>query len=343
MNESNKVTLTTHPPAKLNLFLELLGKRPDGFHEIDTVMMPIDWCDTLTLTCRDQPEINLNVELESHGTDATKPPNKTAVATADDTKKGDATPAPDPVPSDERNLVYQALRDFKHAFDLSNGFLCKLVKRIPAGAGLGGASSDAASALVLAAKLHGIDPSHPHLLNIAKNLGSDIPFFLGCPEQMPDTLTGSPRGCRAARGTGRGEIIEPIDCPISIDFVVVFPCTGLSTPAVYARSAVPQEKRGSQLLRTALSAGKNREIPRLLWNRLESPAKKLAPGIGIAIESMQYVGLSGCQMTGSGSACFGIAEDELAARRFAHSLKEQLGPQYIVQVSRSTEVPGLVN
>lgn len=339
MKERSNLTLTTHPPAKLNLFLELLGKRADGFHELDTVMVPIDWCDKLSLRCSDHPGIDLTVRVPTS-------PNlgeREKRPAIEGTEKAPDSSEPESVPSDQRNLVYRALAAFQQTFQIQTGFLCDLTKRIPAGAGLGGASSDAASALLLAARLHDIAPSHPDINHIAKTLGSDIPFFLGCPDVDAQPGTDGPFQCRAARGTGRGEIIERIECPATIHFVVVFPLIGLSTPMVYSHSVVPSQKHDSQLIRDAIQQGKTDQIARLLWNRLETPAKKLATGVKIALELFQRVEVQGYQMTGSGSACFGIVKDENAARRCADTLKEQLGSRYIIQVARSTDVPGLVH
>jgi len=127
-----------YPPAKLNLFLEVLGRRPDGFHEIDTVVQAIGLRDTLRLERADS--VSLAVE-------------------------GDA-------PADATNLVWRA------ADALGVGATMRLTKRIPSGAGLGGGSSDAAAALRGLAALHGLALPEADLRERAARLGSDVPFFL---------------------------------------------------------------------------------------------------------------------------------------------------------------------
>lgn len=342
MTITSHSSLTTHPPAKLNLFLELISKRADGFHEIDTVMIPIDWCDKLSLSLSDGNAIELTVQMPEKSRAAAAQPADAELERVREENHQNPTSAAEDIPCDHRNLVYRALAQFKDRFEISSGFHCHLTKSIPAGAGLGGASSDAASALRLAAKLHKIAPTRPEMREIAASLGSDIPFFLGCPGKQTQDETRTTNAYRAARGTGRGEVIERVECPAIIDFVVIFPGIGLSTPAVYSASSVPSKRQESRPILQALRSGERDQIARLLVNRLQAPAKKLASGVLVALESLQHAGLLGSQMTGSGSACFGIAENQEQARSCAESLREQLGPRFIIQAARSTEVPRMM-
>ena len=117
MNESIQPTLTTHPPAKLNLFLELLSKRQDGFHEIDTVMLPINWCDTLQLSKTETQGISLTVETDA------------PVMRGSCSGQNTINPVtPETIPNDQRNLVYRALESFTQAFQTDSGFRCHLTK-----------------------------------------------------------------------------------------------------------------------------------------------------------------------------------------------------------------------
>lgn len=316
--EAARGLATVRPPAKLNLFLELLARREDGFHEIDTVMVPIDWCDCLQLRRTEDPEIRLQVNwLPS------TPMCARRLAMAADELR---------LPEDESNLVYQALRRFLQSTDVSGGFDCRLHKRIPAGAGMGGASSDAAAALRCAAKLCGFPDHWPPLRPLATELGSDVPFFLGSEHSS----------MAAARARGRGEQITPVSSRAGLDLVVVFPGESLSTATVYAASTVPRRPRSADPLLQALKQGNRSSIGREMMNRLSEPAKEIAPRIAEILKSMWRAGLRTCQLTGSGSACFAIANSPRHARRASAWLRSQLEPGVFVKASRTIRVPPLV-
>ncbi|TWU34473.1 4-(cytidine 5'-diphospho)-2-C-methyl-D-erythritol kinase [Novipirellula artificiosorum] len=316
----------TRPPAKLNLFLELLRRREDGYHEIDTIMVPIDWSDTLRLRRIERCGINLSVNWSPSieivaarlGIDAKSEPDRFDQVLA--------------IPTDGRNLVHQALGRFLDHFDVSGGFQCELVKSIPAGAGMGGASSDAAAALRCAAQLHGIPLNHPDLSRLASDLGSDVPFFLGIDGQS----------CLAARATGRGEKVAPIGFSSQIDVVVVFPAISLSTARVYSQATVPSDIETPDRLIDALQGGKLEGIAGGILNRLQGPALKIASQIEEILESMWRCGLIGCQLTGSGSACFGFVPSRVDSVRAAEWLRSQLEPGAIVTSARSVPVPSLI-
>ena len=313
----------THPPAKLNLFLELLEKRADGFHEIDTIMTPIDLCDELRVWRIQEELIKLTVDWL---------PSRTIVAKrlGLDSVSQEAANLLD-IPTDERNLVYRALQRFADHYQISGGFGCDLRKRIPAGAGLGGASSDAASALLCAAKLAGIDEREPGLAKIASSLGSDIPFFLGCGGRIS-----------AARATGRGEKITGIELSTPIHYVIVYPNASLSTPEVYSHSRIPAEIRLPNQLLDAMANGDICEIQRHLANRLSEPAKKILPRIDEILESLWRSGLQACQLTGSGSACFAVARSDLQSKEAKTLLQSTLEPGALISLARSVSVPAKI-
>ncbi len=312
------VVAHTRPPAKLNLFLELLARRDDGFHEIDTVMVPIDWCDQLSLRRTTDPGIDLSVSWI---------PSRQAIAMEFGVDpNSDAADRLLTIPSDESNLVHRALTRFSVEYETDGGFQCTLEKSIPAGAGMGGASSDAASALRCAAILCGIDPSDEQLIRIAADIGSDVPFFMGVSDQPQKSLSGEePQPMTAARAKGRGEKIKSVALAKPIDFVVAFPPVALSTSLVYASSRVPQQPKSADALIAALENGANDSLESTLLNRLDLPAKKLAPQIGETLQSMWRLGLRTCQLTGSGSACFAITR----SLNEAMTIAQQLGTETI--------------
>lgn len=316
---------STTPPAKLNLFLELLGKRADGFHDIDTVMIPIDWCDQMQITPIDEPTVRISIRwLPSREQLAKrlglKPDAEAASQILD-------------LPDGPGNLVHQALQKFRETFGIKNGFECNLSKSIPAGAGLGGASSDAASALQCAAALTGISAKDPKLYRIAEAIGSDVPFFLGMPETHQ---------AMAARAQGRGEQLQSIPMAGPLDFVVAYPAVCLSTAKVYTNSQIPQNPQDASSIMKTLETGQSGALGKLISNRLTDAAKKLAPQIEEILESMWRVDPRPCQLTGSGSACFAIASSKDDALQYSERLRAQIEPGAIVMPVRSTQVPALV-
>ncbi len=319
-------TAYTRPPAKLNLFLELLGKRADGFHEIDTVMIPIDWCDQMRIVRRPDQAIALKVRWL---------PSKEIIARRLGLESNsEAASQLLEIPEGSSNLVHRALSRFCEVFEIEGGFDCQLDKCIPAGAGMGGASSDAASALRCAAALCEISPNSPELQAIAAEVGSDVPFFLGLPGH---------RVSMAGRAQGRGEILSHVSMTAPIDFVVVYPALSLSTAKVYANSQVPQAPRDAGPLLEILKSGRFSDLGGAMVNRLADPAKILAPQIDEILESLWQVGLRTCQLTGSGSACFAIAGSRQDALRCSEQLRARLEPGAIVMPARSLHVPALVN
>jgi len=135
-------------PAKVNLFLRITGRREDGYHEIDSVFIPVSLCDRLQIEFR--PQRTASAALEC---------------------------VPDSIPSDERNLALRAAYAFMSEFGVTAEVRLRLHKQIPVGAGLGGGSSDAGTVLRMMAALSGIGES-PALASLALRLGADVPFFL---------------------------------------------------------------------------------------------------------------------------------------------------------------------
>ena len=204
MSESRRSIYCTSPPAKLNLFLEILGRRADGYHELDTVMVAIDWRDELELQMTAEPGISLDVQWL---------PSREAVAAQLGVHPLDVRLD---VPTDASNLVHRALALVSEATRYAGGWNVRLGKRIPSGAGMGGASSDAAATLRLAAMAltdsengASVCLSSEKLRELAALLGSDVPFFLGrlsCDDDAsePPGFPGQPPSL-LARAQGRGE------------------------------------------------------------------------------------------------------------------------------------------
>lgn len=278
-------------PAKINLFLEVLARRADGYHEIETHMTPVGVYDTLSLEATSGPEIRLNSRWAA---------GLRAGASGGEAGLGDLPPA-------EKNIVYKAASLLQERSGCAQGAEIRLVKRIPSAAGLGGASSDAAAALVAANLAWGLGWTDEQLLRLAAELGSDIPFFLGRASAI----------CR-----GRGEQIEPIG-PVHMHIVVARPPTGLSTPQVYRACRPAEQPARLSDLQAGLGKGSWSQVKLSLVNRLEEPARQLTPWIARLRRELDQAGSLAGQMSGSGSSCFGICHSRRHARRTASRLRSR--------------------
>jgi 4-diphosphocytidyl-2-C-methyl-D-erythritol kinase len=293
--------VTVFTPAKLNLFLEVLGKRADGFHEIETLMVPVGLCDTLAL----EPTPSGAIEGDCHWR---------LPASA----RG-ASPAAK-LPSADENLAVRAARMLRAASGVTAGTTIRLVKRIPLEAGLAGGSSDAAAALVAANIAWQLNWPIERLATIAAELGSDVPFF----------LQGRPAVCR-----GRGERIEPQEKLAPLSFVIVHPPAGLSTAAVYRECRPSEAPRSSAALLDAWRRGRTADVGRFLFNRLEEAAARISPWIERLRNEFKKLDFLGHQMTGSGSGYFGLCRHARHARRLAAALRSRGFTQVFAVAGRS--------
>jgi 4-diphosphocytidyl-2-C-methyl-D-erythritol kinase len=284
-------------PAKLNLFFEIQAKRGDGYHEVETLMVPISLFDTLWAVRRLDGAIRLNCRWAS--------PRVAKIC--------------GPLPSEADNLATRAVVLLRERAGADGGIEIELIKRIPSAAGLGGGSSDAAAALLAANSLWELNWSRAQLAELAAELGSDVPFFLGSGAAI----------CR-----GRGERVESLGPLGAFHFVVVCPPEGLATAAVYARSRVPDHKRSASDLLRALASGRRRATGERVFNRLEESARPLSPWVERLSQAFSQQGCLAAQMSGSGSAYFGICPSARNARRVAHRLQAQdMGLVYAVSSS----------
>jgi 4-diphosphocytidyl-2-C-methyl-D-erythritol kinase len=292
-------SIQVQAPAKLNLFFEVLKRRGDGYHEVETLMVPIDLCDTLVARADSSGQMRLDCRVAEG-----------------DARRSDLGS----LPADDDNLAMRAARLLRERAGVEAGIAMRLVKRIPWEAGLGGGSSDAAAALVAANTVWGLGWTREKLAELAAELGSDVPFFLW--EQ-------------AAVCRGRGERIEPLAGLPTLHCVLVRPPEGLPTAAVYARCRVPAEPNRLEPLVAALKAGDERNLRRLVHNRLEEAAEGLTPWIGRVRREFARHDCLADQMTGSGTAYFGICRHARHARRVAGRLQARgLGRVYTVRASQ---------
>jgi 4-diphosphocytidyl-2-C-methyl-D-erythritol kinase len=293
---------TARAPAKLNLFLEITGERGDGYHELETLMVPVRIADWLSFKAT--PEDNEaagSIELTVRPSFAVRPP-----------------PQSPSVPTGSSNLIIRALELLQQRSGSRFGARVGLIKHIPISAGLGGGSSDAATALRLANigwKLHwNID----RLAELAAEIGSDVPFF----------VYGGTAICR-----GRGERVERLPAMPTLHFVVAKPPGGLSAGEVYrsydqlSESARIGDRR--PLISMSVRGRRWGDLRRWMRNRLESAAASLTPWVAQARAVFSELDFVAHQLSGSGSAYFGVCRHAQHARRLASILRtRQLGLVY---------------
>jgi len=264
-------------PAKLNLSLHIVGRRDDGYHLLDSITTPVTLFDDVDV--RVSPSATGTVEIHCE-------PAGAAPAGAD-------------------NLAARAAALFMQRTRRAARVSIALRKRIPAGAGMGGGSSDAAGVLRALNALAPEPVERADLATYALALGADVPLF----------LFGRP-----ARMRGVGEILEPWPPAVPWPIVVAFPGTGLDTRAVYARyddlltrrtpaSTIPAPAPGQEPLR------------KMLHNDLEAAAFHLQPALRSVKERLRALGAEGVLMTGSGSALFGLWKRWDDARAAADQLR----------------------
>jgi 4-diphosphocytidyl-2-C-methyl-D-erythritol kinase len=286
-----------YAPAKLNFFLEVLGRREDGYHEIVTVVCPIGLYDCLRFRNDPQGRIRLTVRCAA---------GWNAVQASD-------------VPLGRDNLVVRAAELLRERSGIKSGARIDLYKRIPIAAGLGGGSSDAAATLVAANKAWALGWPQEKLVELAAELGSDVPCF----------IPGGPVVCR-----GRGEQVEPIGRWPPMWCVVAKPPAGLSTAAVYRACRPADVPNSPNALLEAAGSGDLAAVGRLLWNRLQDSAAKLSPWIERLSACFSQLGCLGHAMTGSGTAYFGVFRHARNARFAARRLSSCGVEVFVVQSCR---------
>jgi 4-diphosphocytidyl-2-C-methyl-D-erythritol kinase len=260
-------------PAKLNLFLHVTGKRADGYHLLDSL---VTFCDVAD---------RVSVQAASSLTLSVTGPFARMAGPMED------------------NLVRRAAKALNLAAGTQQGAAIALEKNIPAGAGLGGGSADAAATLLALNDLWALGFSFQQLADIGLALGADIPVcLLG----------------QSCRMTGIGEILDPVPALPPLALVLVHPGHGLATPQVFKALAGRWSGPASEInmdLDFIDALRSNR-------NDLEAPARELMPDIGQMLDALSA--LPGCRlarMSGSGSACFGLFDQDNEAQAAASILK----------------------
>lgn len=304
MNQDGVLVLA---PAKINLHLEILQKRSDGYHEIETIMHSVNLYDTIQVCPRDDG----NVTLELH-----TPAERANESSSIGLDPHQIDPAQiDPawlIPADATNLVVRGLLKLRELLGISSGAHVRLTKTIPAAAGLGGGSSDTAAALTAASLVWLGRFERTAVETVASQIGSDLSFFLG-------SATSKESGLALCRG--RGEQVTPLQLNGTLHGVIAHPPAGCSTADVYRKCRVPETPRSPEKLVCALAEGKFDELPHLVFNRLEEAASQVTPWVGQLRDWMEKSSAWTHQLSGSGSARFALCRNETEANQLAKDLQ----------------------
>jgi 4-diphosphocytidyl-2-C-methyl-D-erythritol kinase len=274
-------SVTVRVPAKVNLELVVGAPRPDGFHDLATVYQAVSLHDDITAL----PGDHLTVSIEGEG--------------ADD------------IPTDEANLAIIAARRLADRIGVEPRAHLHIHKAIPVAGGMAGGSADAAGALLALDRLWGSALDRAELLEVAAEVGSDVPF----------ALVG-----HTAMGLGRGEQLTPVLARGHFHWVFAFADGGLSTPDVYReldrmrRGSVLPEPRVSDELMSALRSGNAVTLGPALSNDLQRAAVSLRPSLAMTLDVGDEYGALGAVVSGSGPTCAFLARDEEHALDLAVAL-----------------------
>lgn len=269
--------LTYKAYAKINWALSVLRKRDDGYHDIVSLMHAIDLYDTMISEPCSDIKIEINFPIKK-----------------------------------EDNLVYKAIKALQNYTGVKKGVKIIIEKRIPIGAGLGGGSSDAATAIKALNELWQLNLSIDKLHEIGASIGSDIPFFFYLPMSIAQ---------------GRGEIIKPLKIQKSYMILLVKPAFSISTKLVYeflerkTQLTTEHENVNNNIwqLYNYLYTGQIKKIS--LWNDLEETVIKQYPEIGKIKKKLIDTGAEQTLLSGSGSAVFGVFQSEVEVKKAAKEFK----------------------
>lgn len=262
-------------PAKINLTLDTLYKRDDGYHEVSMVMTTVDLNDNLSFEKRRDRKIIIESDHQF-------------------------------VPTDRRNLAYQAAQLMMRRYKIKTGVTINIDKHIPIAAGLAGGSADAAATFRGMNALYNLGVGLDELAALSSELGSDIPFCV---------YGGT------ALATGRGEIIERLPRPPHAWVVLAKPSVSVSTKTIYGALKPGKNKPALELMKKAIIDGDYEQILGTLKNDLEEVTVKKYPQVRKLLDNMKESGADGALMSGSGPTVFGIVRKERQSVHLYNAMK----------------------
>lgn len=293
--------LTAPCPAKLNMFLEVLGKRPDGYHELKTVMLRTSLCDQLSIRRTSGTGVSLRF----------------SDSTPEQLRRG--------VPLDESNLILRAAIMVRNIVNFPCGAEFILHKRIPPESGLAGGSSNAATALLLCRQFWNAPLPDTQLHSIAAALGSDINFLLS--------------GFPAALCSGRGEQVSEIPLGRDLFFVALRPKKGNSTAEVFRQTQLSSELKSPTELIERLRQSERLDLSDVMFNRLTAAGRAVNAEMDQLMRRLESVLRRPAQMSGSGSTVFVAAQTMTEARQVQSLIRDRLRlSSWLLEVPRRLDI-----
>lgn len=285
--ETNPAIITVSARAKLNLTLDVLGRRPDGYHDLRSLVIGVDLADTVRVQKTDVPGVQLDCS--------------------------------DPLLAGDDNLACRAAALFAAACGRQPTLKIELSKRIPVGAGLGGGSSDAAAILQICNELCDAGRDRAALAALGARLGSDVPVFFHLP---------------AARMTGRGECVEPVELAWSGWALLAMTGEQVSTAAVYrawrCSDAEGTQRDMDEVVCHATSAA---EIMDLLSNDLEPAVFRVSPAVARFHKMVNHAGIGPMRVSGAGSVFFRLFDNRAEAQQAADELSNRVAGLHTLVVA----------
>lgn len=274
-------------PAKINLTLDVLFKREDNYHELEMIMSSVDLADYLTFTPLKEDKIEVFT-------------NKAFL------------------PVDRRNHVYQIIKLVKERYNIREGMLVEIEKKIPVAAGLGGGSTDAAAALRALNRIWELNMSVQEMIELGMQVGTDVPY----------SIVGG-----TAFVSGRGEIVTPINPMPSCWVVLAKPRISVSTKTVFRALEVERLDYipKSRIVADAIEIGDYKGMVDNLSNALEAVTFERHPKLRQLSERMERYGMDGVTMSGSGPTIIGFSQNYSRAKRVYNSLRGFCEEVYITR------------
>ncbi|MFC1594045.1 4-(cytidine 5'-diphospho)-2-C-methyl-D-erythritol kinase [Candidatus Omnitrophota bacterium] len=289
-------SLILKSPAKLNLYLNVIGKRRDGYHSLYSLFERIDLCDEITLTARTDSAIKISSTSSQ-------------------------------IPSNSSNLAYTAAQLLKETLKICSGVSIRIKKRIPVAAGLGGGSSNAASVLLGLNRLWRLGLTKKDFLRFSQQIGSDVPFFV-CGNRF-SIATG--RGEKLKNVTSMKSLWHIVVVPRrKVSTKVVYKAlrwnktkSGASSCAKMTTytNLLTKSRDNANMLIHALDRHNLPMAQRYVFNALEKPAVRLCPSISMIKRTLSSLGVEVCALSGSGPAVFGIVNSRKEAMRICRAVK----------------------